>query len=89
MKTRAITGLFFVIVMLASVLTGHYPFGAFYLLLGLFCQYEFYGLIQKSGLKPNYTIGLLNGAYQLSPCGAAHVVFPAGDIKYRVYTGVV
>lgn len=63
MKTRAITGLFFVIVMLASVLTGHYPFGAFYLLLGLFCQYEFYGLIKKSGSSPNYAAGLLNGAF--------------------------
>jgi phosphatidate cytidylyltransferase len=48
--------------MLASLLTGHYPFGAFYLLLGLFCQYEFYGLIKKSGYQPNYSAGLLNGA---------------------------
>jgi phosphatidate cytidylyltransferase len=63
MKTRAITGLFFVIVMLASLLTGHYPFGAFYLLLGLFCQFEFYGLIKKSGFQPNYTAGLINGAF--------------------------
>jgi phosphatidate cytidylyltransferase len=63
MKTRAITGVIFVIVMLASLLTGHYPFGIFYLLLGLFCQYEFYGLIKNAGFKPNYTAGLLNGAY--------------------------
>jgi phosphatidate cytidylyltransferase len=63
MKTRAITGLFFVIVMLASLLTGHYPFGAFYLLLGLFCQFEFYGLIKKAGYAPNYSAGLLNGAF--------------------------
>ncbi|MES2278400.1 MAG: phosphatidate cytidylyltransferase [Bacteroidota bacterium] len=62
MKTRAITGVFFVIVMLASLLTGHYPFGAFYLLLGLFCQFEFYGLIKKSGYSPNYSAGLINGA---------------------------
>jgi phosphatidate cytidylyltransferase len=62
MKTRTITGIFFVIVMLASLLTGHYPFGAFYLFLGLFCQYEFYGLIKKSGYQPNYAAGLVNGA---------------------------
>lgn len=62
MKTRTITGIFFIIVMLASLLTGHYPFGVFYLLLGLFCQYEFYGLIRKSGYQPNYVAGLVNGA---------------------------
>ena len=63
MKTRAITGVFFVIIMLASLLTGHYPFGIFYLLLALFCQYEFYGLIKGAGYKPNYSAGLLNGAF--------------------------
>lgn len=61
MKTRAITGLFFVIVMLASLLTGHYSFGAFYGLLGLFCQYEFYGLIKKAGYHPNFFAGMING----------------------------
>ncbi|GAB3924808.1 phosphatidate cytidylyltransferase [Mucilaginibacter myungsuensis] len=63
MKTRAITGLFFLIVMLASLLTGHYPFGAFYLLLALFCQYEFYGLIKKAGYFPNIYTGMFNGAF--------------------------
>jgi phosphatidate cytidylyltransferase len=63
MKTRAITGFFFVIVMLGSVLSGHYPFGIFYLLLTLLCLNEFYGLIKQSGLKPNVQTGLLNGAF--------------------------
>jgi len=63
MKTRAITGLFFVIVMLASVLCGHYVFDIFYLLLALFCLYEFYGLVIKSGQAPNIIAGLFNGAY--------------------------
>lgn len=62
MKTRTITGVFFIIVMLASLLTGHYSFGVFYLLLGLFCQFEFYGLIKKAGYQPNYSAGLINGA---------------------------
>jgi phosphatidate cytidylyltransferase len=61
MKTRAITGFFFVIVMLASNLLGHYVFGAFYLLLSLFCLYEFYGLIRQGTAKPNTIMGLLNG----------------------------
>jgi phosphatidate cytidylyltransferase len=62
MKTRAITGFFFVIVMLASNLLGHYVFGGFYLLLSLFCLYEFYGLIKQGTAKPNIYVGLLNGA---------------------------
>lgn len=63
MKVRAITGLFFIIVMLASVLLGPYVFGAFYLLLSSFCLWEFYGLIKKSGVNPNLASGLVNGMY--------------------------
>ncbi|WP_214073439.1 phosphatidate cytidylyltransferase [Mucilaginibacter sp. dw_454] len=62
MKTRAITGFFFIIVMLASVLLNHYVFGVFYLLLSGLVLWEFYGLIKKAGFKPDVTTGLLNGA---------------------------
>ncbi|HEY8783758.1 MAG TPA: phosphatidate cytidylyltransferase [Mucilaginibacter sp.] len=60
MKTRAITGFFFVIVMLGSVLLGPYPFGIFYLLLSLLCLNEFYGLVKQSGFKPSVQAGLIN-----------------------------
>src|ERR1700761_2318884 len=63
MKTRAITGFFFVIVMLASVLLGHYVFGVFYLLLSGFALYEFYGLIKKGGISPNQPAGIVNGLF--------------------------
>ena len=61
MKVRAITGFFFIIVMLASVLLGHYVFGAFYLLLSAFCLWEFYSNVKKSGISPGWQTGLLNG----------------------------
>jgi len=61
MKTRAITGFFFIIVMLASVLLGHYVFGAFYLLLSVFCLLEFYSLVKQSGVAPSQVTGLFNG----------------------------
>jgi phosphatidate cytidylyltransferase len=61
MKKRAITGFFFVVVMLGSVLWNHYVFGAFYLLLGIFCLWEFYGLIKKAGIAPSIQSGLANG----------------------------
>ncbi len=60
MKTRAITGFFFVIVMLASFMFGRYPFAVFFLLLMIFCVQEFYGLIKQSGLAPNQQAGLVN-----------------------------
>jgi phosphatidate cytidylyltransferase len=63
MKTRAITGFFFIIVMLGSLLLDHYVFGAFYLLLSGLALWEFYGLIKKAGFKPNVQTGLLNGIF--------------------------
>src|ERR1700761_5126438 len=62
MKTRAITGFFFVIVMLASILLGHYVFSIFYLILCTFCLWEFYGLVKQNTAEPNVTAGLINGA---------------------------
>jgi phosphatidate cytidylyltransferase len=63
MRTRAVTGFFFVIVMLNSVMLGHYLFSIFYLLLSLLCLREFYVLLQKSGIKVNIQTGLLNGFF--------------------------
>jgi len=61
MKTRAITGFFFIIVMLASVLCGHYPFGLFFLILSVLCLREFYSLIKQTGLAPNQVSGIISG----------------------------
>jgi phosphatidate cytidylyltransferase len=63
MKTRAITGFFFVVVMLGSFFFGHYPFGIFFLLLSILCLREFYGLIKQTGLDPNAQTGLINGGF--------------------------
>lgn len=62
MKTRAITGLFFVAVMLGSFFAGSVTFTVFYGLLSLLCLQEFYNLLKKSGQQPNMFTGLLNGA---------------------------
>ncbi|TFF40174.1 phosphatidate cytidylyltransferase [Mucilaginibacter psychrotolerans] len=59
MKTRAITGFFFIIVMLGSVMLSDYVFGGFYLLLCLLCLHEFYGLNIKSGIQPNRLAGFI------------------------------
>ncbi len=63
MKTRAITGFFFVVVMLASLLLGHYVFGAFFLVLSVLALGEFYTLLTKNGVSPNTWTGLINGVF--------------------------
>jgi phosphatidate cytidylyltransferase len=62
MKTRAITGFFFVLVMLASTLTGPYAFTIFFGLLGLACLNEFYNLVKTSGIIPDKILGLFSGS---------------------------
>ncbi|HAL81107.1 MAG TPA: phosphatidate cytidylyltransferase [Mucilaginibacter sp.] len=61
MKTRAITGFFFIVVMIGSLLFGQYVFGVFFLMLSLLCLREFYGLIKQTGINPNTQTGLMNG----------------------------
>lgn len=61
MKTRAITGFFFLIVMIGSQLLGPMVLSGFYLILSLFCLNEFYGLIIKSGIPVNRVAGLITG----------------------------
>jgi phosphatidate cytidylyltransferase len=58
MKTRAITGFFFVGVMLASVLLGVYAFTLFFLILSVLCTEEFYRLVSTGEVKPQKRWGL-------------------------------
>lgn len=61
MKTRAITGFFFVLVMLAAFFCGPYVFLGFFSLLALLCLFEFYGLIKTTGIYPQQVLGLILG----------------------------
>lgn len=58
MKTRAITGFFFVAVMLASVLLGAYAFTLFFLILSILSVEEFYRLVTTDQVKPQKRWGL-------------------------------
>ena len=61
MKTRAITGFFFVIAMLGSLLLGAEVFAIFYLLLASACLFEFYGMFSAAEIQPRRTLGLFLG----------------------------
>jgi len=57
MKTRAITGLVFILIMLGSILTGPYIFTGFYMFLSLVCLVEFFSLVKTTGIRPHRVIG--------------------------------
>src|SRR5690606_17641816 len=77
MKTRAVTGFFFVIVMLASVLTGPYVFTATYAVLSLLSLLEFYRLVKTEDVRPQKEWGLLLAAAVFFPIGA-HFISGSG-----------
>jgi phosphatidate cytidylyltransferase len=58
MKTRAITGFFFVAVMLASILLGSYLFTVFFLLLSILATDEFFRLV-KTSVRPQRMSGYI------------------------------
>ncbi len=61
MKTRAITGFFFVLVMLSSVLLGEITFVIFFSILGLLSLDEFYRLVKSDEIRPLRIAGILLG----------------------------
>ncbi|WP_407426942.1 phosphatidate cytidylyltransferase [Arcticibacter sp.] len=61
MKTRAITGFFFILIMLGSVLSGEKTFAVFFLILSLLCLDEFYRLVKTDVLSPQRIGGGLLG----------------------------
>lgn len=61
MKTRAITGLFFIVIMVGSLLMGPYVFAGFYLLLAGACLQEFYGLLGTEISRSGKIVGLSLG----------------------------
>lgn len=61
MKTRAITGILFIMVLIASLLLGQWSFAIFFMLISLLSLDEFYKIVNKSEIKPNRPLGLLLG----------------------------
>lgn len=84
MKTRAITGFFFVIVMLGSLFCGPYVFFVFYLLLSLAALLEFYRMMRNSGIRPHRNLGIFAAALIfLMAAGYHYLQF---DSKYLLLT---
>lgn len=73
MRVRAVTGVFFVIILLASMLTGRLAFALFFMVLSMACLYEFYRLLTDGNARPNRTIGLLLGGFLFGGYAAGNV----------------
>ena len=80
MRIRAITGLFFVIVMVGSMLLGRYVFAGFFIVLSGYCLKEFYRMISVDESKPQQLLGLILGV--LGFCGVAGNLLAALDSRY-------
>lgn len=59
MKTRAITGFFFVAVVLVLVLISSNTFTLFFIIITALCSLEFYKLVRTDDVKPQFITGLL------------------------------
>ncbi len=85
MKKRAITGFFFVLIMLLSVLTGKYVFTAFYIFLSILCLLEFFSLVKSAGLRPHRHIGLAAAGFLFASSTAyEYIQFPTKYLLINV-----
>lgn len=59
MLTRAITGFFFIAVLIAAVFLGQISFVVFFGVVGVWSLFEFYNLLRIQDVFPNIVLGLL------------------------------
>lgn len=62
MRERAITGVLFVLVLIASLLLGKWSFALFFMLISLLSLNEFYKIVHQGSIKPNKIAGILLAA---------------------------
>lgn len=80
MKTRAITGFFFVLIMVGALLLKEWVFLTFFTLLALFAQREFYLLVFKIRDKTQNVLLMLYGAFLCTTFALYFISFI--DAKY-------
>lgn len=75
MLTRAITGVFFVAVLLAALFLGRFVFTVFFSLIALLSLAEFYTIVKSKEVKPNAFLGLLAAAVLISLYGLFYLEY--------------
>lgn len=84
MRTRAITGLIFVIVVLASIILNAYLFVGFFTVVSACCLYEYYRIAGDSQGRPNLLLGLVTGVIALGLYGACQL----GMVSFSALLGM-
>ncbi|GHE29522.1 phosphatidate cytidylyltransferase [Sphingobacterium griseoflavum] len=83
MKTRAITGFFFIGVLIAAVLLGPFVFIPFFALLGVYSVYEFYKMVQAMDIRPLVWTAIACATIGFLLLGAVLVgFFPEGSLLW-------
>lgn len=70
MKTRAITGFFFIVILIGAVLLGPYVFVSLFSLIATCCVYEFYRMVHTENTQPLLFIGVGVAAVGLALVGS-------------------
>lgn len=75
MKTRAITGVLFVIILVASMLLGPWVFSAFFLMISLISLDEFYRIVNKSPIDSESSLANAVGVNKIAGLALAAALF--------------
>ncbi len=84
MKTRAITGLFFVIVLVLATLLNATLFAVFFGLLGVLAAREFFVICKSEEVQPLLVLGLLSSAVLAGLVGANQLGYLANKYLWLV-----
>src|SRR5690606_6439793 len=70
MRTRAITGFFFIVILIGAVLLGPYVFVSLFSLIATCCVYEFYRMVHTENTQPLLFLGVGVAAVGLTLVGS-------------------
>lgn len=88
LRVRALTALFFVIILLSCINYSYYSFIALFFLVALWVLYEFYELVVKMGYRPYATVGMVSGVLTFMSIYAWQLPDNCSDttfLRYGIY----
>ena len=86
MKTRAITGFFFVVALLCATIFNQYVFAIFFSIVGILSAREFFSICKTAETKPLMGLGILTAAVLAGLSSAYFLGFL--ELKYLMLGGL-
>ncbi|MGO1243113.1 MAG: phosphatidate cytidylyltransferase [Sphingobacterium sp.] len=85
MRTRAITGFFFIVILIGVVLWSPYSFVAFFVIMAGMCAFEFYRMIASESVRPLQVFGPLCSVLAVGVTGLVLLeLFPPSTLLLAV-----